>query len=467
MNSEQLNHIIEQGEGLHVEFKMAHKNLSKSVFETICAFLNRNGGHILLGVNDDKILEGVHEESVQKLIDDVATLSNNPQKLNPTFYISAKVFRINEVSIIYIYVPESSQVHASAGKIYDRNQDGDFNITNSPNQITKLYLRKQNTYSENQVYPHITISDFSQKVFERVRLLVKVQRNNHPWLEMSNKEMLKSAGLYKKDMQTGKEGYTLAAVLLFGTEQLILNVLPHFKTDAIKRVVDLDRYDDRDDIRVNLIESYDRLMQFIAKHLPDKFYLENDQRKSLRDLIFREIIGNLLIHREYASPYPAKLIIEADNVSTENWNKPNGSGNIDPSNFSPYPKNPMIAKFFKELGRVDELGSGVRNAFKYGALYAPNTKPTFIEDDIFEAIIPLEIILRKENIKNRDKQKNKTSVKIMALIQHNTSITTKELAVKIGISEKGIEWQLNKLKKEHKIKRIGSAKTGFWKLYKN
>lgn len=46
---------------------------------------------------------------------------------------------------------------------------------------------------------------------------------------------------------------------------------------------------DRDDIRTNLIDSYERLMQFIAKHLNDKFYLEKDQRVSLRDKIFREV----------------------------------------------------------------------------------------------------------------------------------------------------------------------------------
>jgi ATP-dependent DNA helicase RecG len=37
---------------------------------------------------------------------------------------------------------------------------------------------------------------------------------------------------------------------------------------AIVRIQNTDRYDDRDDIRVNLIDSYDRLMGFVAKHLP-------------------------------------------------------------------------------------------------------------------------------------------------------------------------------------------------------
>lgn len=130
------------------------------------------------------------------------------------------------------------------------------------------------------------------------------------------------------------------------------------------------RYDDRDDIRTNLIESYERLMQFIAKHLNDKFYLEKDQRVSLRDTIFREVVSNILVHREFLNPFPVKFIIENGRVFVENSNKPHGNGTIDPSNFFPFPKNPTIAKFFKEIGRVDELGSGVRNIYKYNKIYS-------------------------------------------------------------------------------------------------
>ena len=144
------------------------------------------------------------------------------------------------------------------------------------------------------------------------------------------------------------------SVLIFGKDEVIHNIVPHYKTDAILREENTDRYDDRDDIRTNLIESYDRLMAFVRKHLPDVFYQENDQRISPRDRIFREVVGNMLIHREYSNPFPAKFIIERERVVAENWNRPHGTGNIDPAYFSPYPKNPLIAKFFKEIGRADE-----------------------------------------------------------------------------------------------------------------
>ena len=37
---------VAQGEGLNVEFKAAVESLPRSVFETICAFLNRKGGYV-------------------------------------------------------------------------------------------------------------------------------------------------------------------------------------------------------------------------------------------------------------------------------------------------------------------------------------------------------------------------------------------------------------------------------------
>ena len=110
---------------------------------------------------------------------------------------------------------------------------------------------------------------------------------------MTNEEILRSAGLYKKNLQTGESGYTLACILLFGTDEAILSALPHHKTDAM--------YDDRDDIRCNLIESYDRLMAFIEKHVDDKFYMENEIRVSARNKLFREVVANMLIHREYSN----------------------------------------------------------------------------------------------------------------------------------------------------------------------
>jgi ATP-dependent DNA helicase RecG len=38
-----------------------------------------------------------------------------------------------------------------------------------------------------------------------------------------------------------------------------------------------------------------------------------------------------------------------------------GHSLIEPTSFMPFPKNPVIARVFIEIGRADELGSGVKN----------------------------------------------------------------------------------------------------------
>ena len=172
----------------------------------------------------------------------------------------------------------------------------------------------------------------------------------------------------------------------FGTDSLILRVCPAHRTDLILRKVNVERYDDRDLVRTNLIDSYDRILAFVKKHLPDPFHLEGIERRSLRDVIFREVASNLLIHREYASGVPARLIIEYGKVSTYNANRPHGFGVLDPETFMPYPKNPVIGAFFREIGRADELGSGMRKMMLYGKKYG-GSDPQLIEGDVFRMIV--------------------------------------------------------------------------------
>ena len=386
INQSQLIELIHQGEGLMMEFKKCRNQLNKDVYETVCAFLNRHGGTLLLGVNDNGDVMGIDPDAIAQIKKDFVTAINNAQKINPPAYLSVEDVEIDEKIILRIYVPESSQVHRCNGRIYDRNEDGDFDITDHTRQVADLYHRKTATYSENKLYPHAGLSDLRIDLIARCRKIATLRQKDHPWGDMDDLELLKSAQLFQTDPETGKSGLTLAGILLLGNDQLILTAVPHHRTDLILRKVDLDRYDDRDFVDTNLIESYERIMAFVAKHLPDPFYLEGDTRISIRDAMFRELASNILIHREYMNAFPAKLIIERDQVRTENSNKPHGFGLLNPATFTPFPKNPVIAKFFRQIGRAEELGSGMRKLMKYGKIYG-GADPELIEGDIFKIII--------------------------------------------------------------------------------
>lgn len=177
--------------------------------------------------------------------------------------------------------------------------------------------------------------------------------------------------------------------MLLGKDEVIHDVAPTYPTDALLRKVNIDRYDDRLIVETNLIESYDRLFEFATKHLLDKFYLEDGKvRISLRNILAREMIVNMLMHREFSSGYQAKFIIERDKMYVENANRARKDGLITPENLEPYAKNPLIASFFRNIGYSDKLGFGVRKLFNYSHKYSGGN-PEFSEGDVFRITVPL------------------------------------------------------------------------------
>ncbi len=478
MNEARIHKLLTDSEGVQVEFKTCRNALNRDVYESVCAFLNRSGGDLLLGVSDNGRVTGVNPDAVEQMKKDFVSALNSPQKINPPFYLNIEDVAFEDKTVLHVYIPESSQVHRCNGKIFDRNEDGDFNITDNTHLVAALYQRKQTTYSENRIFPYVQLSDLRTDLIARARKLATIERPGHPWQGLDDLELVKSAQLYGHDFQTGQKGFTLAAVLLLGRDDVILSVLPHHRTDAILRRKNLDRYDDRDDIRTNLLESHDRLMAFAAKHLPDNFYLEGTQRISIRDHIFREVTTNLLIHREFLNAFPAKLIIEKGLVRTENANRPHGHGLIQPDNFSPFPKNPVIARFFKEVGRADELGSGVRKMFKYCRAYG-GKNPELVEADIFRFILPLSdsVEIEKPSVGTEkpsvetekpsvetEKPSVKTSEKIAALMKQNNKISAVQIANKLGLSLRAVEMQIANLKRAGCLKRVGPKKGGHWEV---
>lgn len=241
-----------------------------------------------------------------------------------------------------MHIPPSAEVHSFKKVIYDRVDDADVKVT-ATGAIAQLYIRKQNIFTEKKIYPHAKMEDL------------------------------------RLDF----------AIMLLGKDDVILNVAPAYVTDALVRKVNVDRYDDREIIKTNLIESYDRLFEFGRKHLLDKFFLEDTVNKSLRNTIVREMVSNTLMHREFSSSYTAKFVIEKERMYVENANRAANDGCITVDNLEPNPKNPIIAAFFRNIGYADQLGSGVRNLFKYSKYYS-GQEPRFIEGDIFRIIVPLD-----------------------------------------------------------------------------
>jgi len=111
------------------------------------------------------------------------------------------------------------------------------------------------------------------------------------------------------------------------------------------------------------------------------------------------------------------------------------------------------------------LGSGITRALHEWP------EIDFIDDRdgcLFKAIVHRKeidgTVLPTVSEKTSGKVSGKTSGKILEAILQNNSITIPELSILIGITERSIERNLQKLQKEGTLKRIGPAKGGHWQV---
>ena len=468
MTLEQIKKLLAEGEGITVEFKECVNGLSNSVFETVCSFSNRYGGYVLLGVKDDGEILGVNQSAVLEIKKNFANTLNNLQRFAPTLFLTLREIDIDGRVILFAYVPVSSQIQSFGGRIYDRNEDGDFDITKSTQLIANLSVRKSTQFTERRVFPYAREEHLKlDELIPIVKRKAENRRTGHPWSEMTAMEIMKSAGLYEENIITGDKGFNLAAILLFGRDEIIQQAAPGYVTDCLRRIENVDRYDDRERVESNLIDSFDVLINFIRKHTLDRFFLIDNLNVSVRDHIAKELVSNILVHREFSNTFPARIVVEKGRLVAENWNRSLHPGRIDPVNFEPYPKNPILARFFVQIGYADTLGSGVRNLYKYTKIYSGG-EPELIEGDIFKTIIPLE---RSVTAKVTDKVTEEVTenvtereAEVLALISENQSITQAEIAKRLSVSRKTIASRLKSLKEKGVVKRVGSDAKGYWEI---
>ena len=70
----------------------------------------------------------------------------------------------------------------------------------------------------------------------------------------------------------------------------------------------------------------------------------------------------------------------------------------------------------------------------------------------------------KEGLKEGINSAKNRHLNIIDLIKSNSTITIKELQNILGVSESTLDRDVAMLKKQNKIKRVGSKKSGHWEL---
>lgn len=191
------------------------------------------------------------------------------------------------------------------------------------------------------------------------------------------------------------------------------------------------------------------------------------------------------MHRDY-SHYSGSvaIVIFDDRIEIQSYGRlPNG---VTVEQLSgPHlsrPTNPLIAEAFHRTGAVEIWGRGTNRVIemceKHGA-----TQPVFEERQGFVVVtfkaeigtetgkawgVPKGHTRGQTRGQTRGKTRGQTRVgtreRILGAIQTNPKITMREIARMVGLTEKGVEWNLRLMKKARILKRVGPNKGGHWEV---
>lgn len=436
-----LEGYVRAGEGMNLEFKRCGGKVERDVYETICSFANRQGGSILLGVLDDGTVSGVSPKAVASIERNIVNVANDPSMFNVAPALEFERLEGDGGKIVIrVWVPMGPALYSFKGTIYDRAADVDVKVKTEA-QHAAMIIRKQSFYTEKTVYPWVTEADLDLELLSDVRREVRAARADHPWLSMDDGELLKNSRLWSRDPATGEYGFNLAAVMLLGKQETILDVAPVYRTDVVLQRSGNGRYDDRLVCKSNLVKAYGEISDFCRKWMPDAFSLDDGgNRISVRDIIIRELVANTLVHREYTSPHIARITIDADGIHTHNASRALYAGPVTPENLDPTPKNPIVANFFTQMGRSEELGSGVRNLYRCSRLYTGRF-PRMSDGDSFEAFVPTPLSAADVGsgkaagavlVRKRDRTAAEVGKAAAALVARYGEVSASEIAAEVA-----------------------------------
>ena len=112
MDNNKLYNMLAIGETVAVEFKRCSSGIGSDTYETVCSFLNRYGGDILLGVDDYGRVKGIPKNAAADMVENFISMIGNPEVISPTVYLAPEILEVEGKNIVHIHVPPSSEVHS-------------------------------------------------------------------------------------------------------------------------------------------------------------------------------------------------------------------------------------------------------------------------------------------------------------------------------------------------------------------
>lgn len=473
MHFAQLKDLVASGESHQLEFKKS-TGLLKAAFESLCAFLNTNGGTVLIGVTNNGEIVG------QEVTDQIQqTISNEINKLEPPETIDVQYVPLPNSDVYVIVLKVQSNAHKPyvyEGRPFLREQT----VTRRMSQ--QLYdrlvtQRLQLNFSwERMPTQGYSVDDLDHDTIEGVvRKAVETGRMPEEALRQDMPKLLESLDLMNEGQLTN------AAIVLFGKK-----VTPNYPQCHLQlaRFKGLDRTEfmDIDQVHGNVFILMEKAMVFVRRHLPIAAKIIPGQLERVETPLIpfnaiREVLYNAFCHRDYTI-YGGSIGVAIYDDRMEIFS--HGALPVDATiekikvGFSKR-RNPIIADVFYRCNLIEKWGRGIQKIIS-SCLEANDPEPEFFADALEFKVtfrfprsmkppvyeIGSETSVTKHHLSKRQQE-------IVMILLKGGDLPSKDILSKLTtlIPERTLRYELSLLKDKGVVDTKGHTHSKTWFVVKD
>jgi ATP-dependent DNA helicase RecG len=458
-----LSDEIEKGESKTLELKEILPN-SDSIAKTIVAFSNTSGGKLVIGVNDKREITGINNVDIFELQDKISSIVYDKcyPIILPEIYtknINGKVIFVVEVfrgNLLPYYIKTDGKNNGTYIRIGATNRKAGFD------NIIELERQKRNISFDEEInyefeFSKLDISPLKNK-FEEIKKVL-------------DEGKLKNLKLIKEEQ--GKIYPTNALLILLGQIENTETKCSRFKGNTMEIFLDKKEY------RGDLFYQLEEIEKFIKNHINLRGEIKGLQRTDIYEIpltAIREALLNAIIHRDYTNlGRDIKVGIYDDILNIVSpGGFPNTLTQEDILEGRSEVRNRVVARVFKELGYIEQWGSGI-NRIKFSCINYGLKEPLIQEKGDF---VDVELY-RESTLKNAGKSSGivadssgivadssgkifEQELRIINYLQNKESITSKDIENLLHVKSARARRILQEMIKKNQIRRSGTGRNTYY-----
>ncbi len=271
------------------------------------------------------MIQGI--QNVKKQVEDFWNTINS-SKVNRNILKDEDVFIVEEfgISLIVIKVLRADfkmrPIYVGENPYkgtFKRNNEGDYHATE--HEIRGMIRDQNPDGNDGMILEYYTMDDIDKETLRKYRQIFEIRNDGHVWNALDDKSFLEKLGGYRKDRREGKEGLTLAGLMMFGDGLAIRNEFDNIFMDyRYESEITMDiRWNDRITYdgtwENNLFNFFTKVTPKLTEDLKKPFKLEGIQRIDETPVhkAVREASVNLIIHADYLTDAGVLKVIKKSN----------------------------------------------------------------------------------------------------------------------------------------------------------